>query len=259
MLRQVLALAIEDKRLARNPCAGVKAPRRQHRPRGYLTHAQVEALASDIADSLIPTPTALVGEHHKRRRDERRRGEMADDAEKKQSWWLTLPGILTAIGTFIGAITGLVAVLNQVGVFRTPVPPTTTSAPAPPPTTVNSSGPPPGVPLIALPTVGADWQGFPPPAYARCLGGDAAAAIGETNQSKLVVCRRDATHLYYRGMANSGGVIQLDAVPGPPSSRGFDATNSTDGTEYQIRPDSLTISMPGKAPWSEPMLQYSSS
>ena len=56
---------------------------------------------------------------------------MADDAEKKQSWWLTLPGILTAIGTFIGAITGLVAVLNQVGLFRTPVSPTTTSAPAP--------------------------------------------------------------------------------------------------------------------------------
>ncbi len=190
--------------------------------------------------------------------DDAEKNEMADDAEKKQSWWLTLPGILTAIGTFIGAITGLVAVLNQVGVFRTPVSPTTTSAPAPPPTTVNSP-PTTGVPLIALPTVGADWQGFPPPAYARCLGGDAAAAIGETNQSKLVVCRRDATHLYYRGMANNGGVIQLDAVRGPPSSRGFDATNPTDGTEYQIRPDSLTISMPGKAPWSEPMLQYSSS
>jgi PE family len=35
--------------------------------------------------------------------------------------------------------------------------------------------------------------------------------------------------------------------------------HATDGTEYQIRRDSLTISMPGKAPWSEPMLQYSSS
>ena len=57
--------------------------------------------------------------------DDAEKNEMADDAEKKQSWWLTLPGILTAIGTFIGAITGLVAVLNQVGVFRTPVSPTT--------------------------------------------------------------------------------------------------------------------------------------
>jgi integrase len=50
VLRQVLALAVEDKRLARNPCAGVKAPRRQHRPRGYLTHAQVEALACETGD-----------------------------------------------------------------------------------------------------------------------------------------------------------------------------------------------------------------
>jgi integrase len=50
VLRQVFALAVEDKRLARNPCAGVKAPRRQHRPRGYLTHDQVEALACEIAE-----------------------------------------------------------------------------------------------------------------------------------------------------------------------------------------------------------------
>ena len=50
VLRQVLALAVEDKRLARNPCAGVKAPRREHRPRGYLTHIQVEALAREITE-----------------------------------------------------------------------------------------------------------------------------------------------------------------------------------------------------------------
>jgi integrase len=50
VLRQVLALAVEDKRLARNPCAGVKTPRRQHRPRGYLTHPQVEELAREMGD-----------------------------------------------------------------------------------------------------------------------------------------------------------------------------------------------------------------
>jgi integrase len=50
VLRQVLALAVDDKRLARNPCGRVKAPRRQHRPRGYLTHAQVEALACETGD-----------------------------------------------------------------------------------------------------------------------------------------------------------------------------------------------------------------
>ncbi|UMB70105.1 tyrosine-type recombinase/integrase [Mycobacterium paraterrae] len=45
ILRQVLEMAVEDRRIARNPCAGVKLPRRLHRPRGYLTHQQVELLA----------------------------------------------------------------------------------------------------------------------------------------------------------------------------------------------------------------------
>ena len=48
VLRQVLALAVDDKRLPRNPCDGVKPPRRQHRPRGYLTHDQVEQLACAV-------------------------------------------------------------------------------------------------------------------------------------------------------------------------------------------------------------------
>lgn len=48
VLRQVLALAVEDRRLSRNPCADVKAPRRQHRQRGYLSHEQVELLACEI-------------------------------------------------------------------------------------------------------------------------------------------------------------------------------------------------------------------
>ena len=62
---------------------------------------------------------------------------------------------------------------------------------------------------------------------------------------------------YYNGAANNnaGGGIQLPAVH---SSGGFDVTNS-DGTTYHIRPDTMTISTPGKAPWSEPMLQYASS
>ena len=50
VLRQVLALAVDDKRLPRNPCDGVKPPRRQHRPRGYLTHDQVEQLACAVGE-----------------------------------------------------------------------------------------------------------------------------------------------------------------------------------------------------------------
>lgn len=39
---------MEDNRIARNPCDGVKIPRRQHVDRGYLTHNQVAALADAV-------------------------------------------------------------------------------------------------------------------------------------------------------------------------------------------------------------------
>ncbi len=48
LLRQVLGAAVEDRRLPRNPCDGVKLPKRQHADRGYLSHAQVAALASRV-------------------------------------------------------------------------------------------------------------------------------------------------------------------------------------------------------------------
>ena len=51
VLRQILAMAVEDRRISRNPCAGVKPPRRAHRPRGYLTHQQVELLARAVCGS----------------------------------------------------------------------------------------------------------------------------------------------------------------------------------------------------------------
>jgi integrase len=48
VLRQVLGAAVEDNRLARNPCDGVKLPKRRHADRGYLSHEQVAALASQV-------------------------------------------------------------------------------------------------------------------------------------------------------------------------------------------------------------------
>ncbi len=42
---------MEDRRLPRNPCNGVKAPRRPHRQRGYLSHQQVEELARAVASN----------------------------------------------------------------------------------------------------------------------------------------------------------------------------------------------------------------
>jgi integrase len=48
LLRQVLGAAVEDSRLPRNPCEGVKLPKRQHANRGYLSHVQVAALAGAV-------------------------------------------------------------------------------------------------------------------------------------------------------------------------------------------------------------------
>jgi integrase len=48
VLRQVMGAALEDNRIARNPCDGVKLPKRKHADRGYLSHAQVAALADAV-------------------------------------------------------------------------------------------------------------------------------------------------------------------------------------------------------------------
>jgi hypothetical protein len=37
---------------------------------------------------------------------------------RPNSWWQTLPGILTAAGAIITAVTGLVIALNQAGLFK---------------------------------------------------------------------------------------------------------------------------------------------
>ena len=48
LLRQVLGTAVEDRRIPRNPCEGVRLPKRKHADRGYLGHAQVAALAGAV-------------------------------------------------------------------------------------------------------------------------------------------------------------------------------------------------------------------
>lgn len=62
VLRMILGLAVEDRRLARNPCNGVKAPRREHSRRAYLTHQQVDDPASAMArDGLVVRFLAYTG------------------------------------------------------------------------------------------------------------------------------------------------------------------------------------------------------
>ncbi len=48
LLRQVLGAAVEDRRIPRNPCEGVRLPKRKHADRGYLSLVQVAALADAV-------------------------------------------------------------------------------------------------------------------------------------------------------------------------------------------------------------------
>lgn len=62
VLRMVLALAVEDRRIPRNPCDGVKAPRRKHSLRAYLTHQQVDELSDALArDGVVVRFLAYTG------------------------------------------------------------------------------------------------------------------------------------------------------------------------------------------------------
>lgn len=62
VLRMVLGLSVEDRRIPRNPCDGVKAPPRQHNQRAYLTHQQVDELTDAMArDGLVVRFLAYTG------------------------------------------------------------------------------------------------------------------------------------------------------------------------------------------------------
>lgn len=62
VLRMVMASAVEDGRIPRNPCEGVKLPKRQHADRGYLTHNQVLALSEACSrDGLVVRFLAYTG------------------------------------------------------------------------------------------------------------------------------------------------------------------------------------------------------
>ncbi len=88
--------------------------------------------------------------------------------------------------------------------------------------------------------------------------GSQPAAEVRTTQSLIVVCQTGPGSFYYRGLRLSDGAgIELANVV--QSSAGFDVTNPTDGTRYQIRPNVVNIVSPDGQVSSEPVLQYTSS
>ncbi|BBY05429.1 serine/threonine-protein kinase [Mycobacterium noviomagense] len=96
------------------------------------------------------------------------------------------------------------------------------------------------------------WTSYP---GARCDPGTEPAVMARTTQSVLVVCEIQPGNFYYRGvrLSDSASIELANAVR---SSQGFDVTNPTDGTRYQIRPTGLTIAPATGQASSEPMLAY---
>jgi hypothetical protein len=164
-----------------------------------------------------------------------------------------------------------VAVLGGVGwlVFGhrgspSAAPPVTTTVSAPPSATTTPPVPTASTASMAAPTTsrsvlpalpGTDAQGFLDYPGARCDPGSSPAALARTTASVLVVCRSGPGQFYYRGvrLSDGAGIELANAVR---SSGGFDVTNPTDGTRYQIRPDTLSIIGPDGQAVTEQMVQY---
>jgi hypothetical protein len=104
---------------------------------------------------------------------------------------------------------------------------------------------------------GTDSQGFIGYPAARCDSGNEPALMARTTKSLVVVCEAGPGNYYYRGVRLRDGA-SIELANAVHTSSGFDVTNPTDGTQYQLRPNVLNIVSGGQV-YSEPMVQYASS
>jgi len=162
--------------------------------------------------------------------------------------WLLAGAAFVVCAAALGLVLWFALGQNRSGEVAAP-PPTPPATPTTQPASTSASP-------IALP--GTDAQGFIDYPGARCDAGSGPAALARTTQSVLVVCRAGPGDFYYRGvrLSDGAGIELANAVR---SSGGFDVTNPTDGTRYQIRPDALTITLPGGRAVTEPMVDYATS
>jgi hypothetical protein len=164
--------------------------------------------------------------------------------------WLLAAAAAVVLVVVIGLVLWFALGQNRTEPVPVPVPPTATASATTTQPTTTSAAP------VALP--GTDAQGFIDYPGARCDAGNSPAALARTTQSVLVVCRAGPGDFYYRGvrLSDGAGIELANAVR---SSGGFDVTNPTDGTRYQIRRDGLTIVTPGGQALTEPMVEFASS
>jgi hypothetical protein len=161
--------------------------------------------------------------------------------------WLLAGAALGVFAGVLGLVLWLVFGQNRTGEVAAPSPTSRTPTSAQMTATAAPA---------ALP--GTDAQGFIDYPGARCDAGTSPAALARTTHSVLVVCRAGPGDFYYRGVRLTDGA-SIELANAVRSSGGFDVTNPTDGTRYQIRPDGLTIIPPDGQAITEPMVEYAAS
>lgn len=226
----------------------------------------VAASGDDDATTVGPPPTQAAPDLAWSTEDE-------TEEIQQQSWGLTWgrAAVLLACTGVVALTVGfagwaLVRMHNDVAAPRPVTNPPTSWAAPPPAWMPTTSAPLPAyeepatttAPLSINRLPGTDALGWTAYPSARCDSENRAAFIGRTTHSVLVVCQIQPGNFYYRGVRLSDGA-SIELANAVRSSEGFDVTNPTDGTRYQIRPTSLTIAPPDGAASSEPMLQYVSS
>ena len=143
--------------------------------------------------------------------------------------WLLAGAALGVFAGVLGLVLWLVFGQNRTGEVAAPSPTSRTPTSAQMTATAAPA---------ALP--GTDAQGFIDYPGARCDAGTSPAALARTTHSVLVVCRAGPGDFYYRGVRLTDGA-SIELANAVRSSGGFDVTNPTDGTRYQIRPDGLRL------------------
>jgi Protein kinase domain len=182
-------------------------------------------------------------------------GQMPETSEIR-SGFARGPVVVAVAAAAVLAVAVAGALWLIVGHNRGPSGAPQATSPAAPTTTVQTTRGPTSPRINTLP--GTDGLGFIGYPGARCDQGSEPAALARTAESVLVVCGTGAGNYYYRGvrLSDNAGIELPNAVR---SSGGFDVTNPTDGTRYQIRPTALTIIQTDGKVFSEPMLEYASS
>ncbi len=161
--------------------------------------------------------------------------------------WLLI-GAAVSLFAVAGAVV-LWLLLGQNRTQETGAPPPPSTRPLSTPSSTQSTS------SIALP--GTDAQGFIDYPGARCDADTTPAVLARTTQSVFAVCRSGPGEFYYRGVRLSDGAT-IELANAVRSSGGFDVTNPTDGTRYQIRPDRLTIIPPDGHEITEAIVEYAS-